>query len=66
MSIPTKFSVNIFNGFIEENLNVKVYRRRRTQSDDNSSHDLKSKNESLTNFNHLCNHIKYKQLFFSN
>jgi len=39
MSIPTKFSVNIFNGFIEENLNVKVYRRRRTQSDDNSSHD---------------------------
>ena len=47
MSIPTKFGVNIFNGFLEENLNVKVYRRRRTQSDGNSSHDLKSKNESI-------------------
>ena len=35
MNIPTKFGVNIFNGFIEENLNVKVYRRRRTHSDDN-------------------------------
>jgi len=40
MNISAKFGPNLFSGFREKDENMKVYRRgrRRTQSDDKSSH----------------------------
>lgn len=40
MNIPIKLGSILLGGFRQEDLNVKVYRRRLAQSDDNTSHDL--------------------------
>ena len=39
VDIATKLGINLASGFREEDSNVKIYGRRRTPIDDNTSHD---------------------------